>query len=214
MMSPSGTLSFQSYKELLLVLLCSACRAGLWCLQGEAWSSLSCSFSAFGCSEGQLCPAGPVPGHRRLEEAAPQLPGEAVQGAAAARRVHHGEPGVNVGLQCLSTDPALLERSLELAARPPVEGGDIPPRPGCWSAVRRAEVPVEVTAGLLGSKGFALVTFCFTLRGSDHLASPLRITLLYRKRGWDRVLQEKPNISFMGLRTALNLLKKIWKEHH
>lgn len=223
---------FQSYKEFLIIILRSVCGAGSWCLQVEARSSLPCSFTPFGCSKQQLGPvlaghgtAGPIHGCSRLEEAAAQVPGKAVQQAAAARRICHREPGVNVGLRCLLMNAALLERSLRLAACLPAERGGIPPRPGGWTAVRRAEVPVEVTTGLLRSKGFALVRFWFTLCGSDLLASPPRITPLHRERGWDRVLRDfsiaciimlmgKPNICFMGLGAVLNLLKKIWREPH
>lgn len=209
---------FQSYKEfLLLLLLRSVCSAGSRCLRVEAQSSLPCSFTPFGCSKQQLGPvlggqgaAGPIRGCSWLEEAAPQVPGEAVQRAAATCRIRHSKPSVNVGLRWLPTNTALPERSLQLAARLSAEGGGIPPRRGHQTTLRRAEVPVELTAGLLRSKGFALVRFCFTLRGSDLPASLPRITPLQRERGWDRVLQDfffaciimptgKPNICFMGL---------------
>lgn len=89
--------------------------------------------------------------------------------------------------------------------------------------MRRAEVPVEVTAGLLRRKGRALIRFWFTLHGPDLLASPPRATPLCRDGRWDRVLQDffiaciitlvgKPNIRFVGLGAVLNLLKKIWRE--
>lgn len=214
---PIWQVCFQSYKKFLLLVLRSVCRAGSRWLRVEAQSCLPCSFTPFGCSKEQLGPvlggqgtAGPVRGCSRPEEAAPQVPAEAVQWAAAARRIHHGEPGVDVGLRCLPRNTALLEGSLQLAARLSAEGGGIPPPRGRWAAVRRADAPVEVTAGLLRSKGFALVRFCFTLHGSHLPASLPRITPLYRERGWHRVPQDffvaciimlmaKPNICFTGL---------------
>lgn len=213
---------FQSYKEFLLVVLCSVCGAGPRCLRGAARSSVRRCFApsrqprpVLG-GQGSAGP-GPGPGGRRLQEAAPQGAGEVAQRAAAAAGVPHGQPGVHVGL-CSAMPAALRERSLQPPARLPAQRWRFPARPGCCHTGRRAEGPLEVTAGLLGGKGSTWVRFCFTLQSSDLPAPPPSTTLLYRERGWDTVLQDfstaciitllgKPDVCFKGLGAVWNLLK-------
>lgn len=71
---------------------------------------------------------------------------------------------------------------------------------------------------MLRDEDFTWVRFCFTLPSSDLLASPPRITVFCRERGWHTVLRDfstacivmllgKPDVCFKGLGAALNLLE-------
>lgn len=220
---------FQSYEELLLIILRSVVRTGALCLRVAARRSLPCVFIPSGCS---LQPLGAAPRGQgaagpgsRLEQAAPQVLMEAAQSAATARSGAHGQPGVHVGLCCLPARTALLQGGLQLAAPLPAQGRGFPPWPGCCTTEGRAEAPVEITAGGIRSEGFAVLEFCFALCGSHLLASAPRVSPPDRELGCDRVLKGfvtaciimpkgKPNACFMGLGAPLNLLKEVWRELH